>query len=204
MAYNEYSMLIKCPECNREVSDQAVSCPHCGYPLKRATSILPKEDSTSNPNLVKLAERGGSRGLQIILYIAFGVFLVVGSILNFVSISLAMNNGSIVAIIVLAVLGELLFGFAVFGIIYLSVLLNKNGRVPHALVYFDKASDEFVFYSIEAKEIRLKKDASFFVRNNMRNVGEFILKENGKKRVILGFQAESIDLINANIQKYRN
>jgi len=27
-------MLIKCPECEREVSDQAEICIHCGYPLK--------------------------------------------------------------------------------------------------------------------------------------------------------------------------
>ncbi|MBP3854572.1 MAG: tyrosine-type recombinase/integrase [Ruminiclostridium sp.] len=28
-------MLTKCPECKLQVSDLAVSCPHCGYPLKR-------------------------------------------------------------------------------------------------------------------------------------------------------------------------
>lgn len=27
-------MLIKCPECELQVSDKAMSCPHCGYPLK--------------------------------------------------------------------------------------------------------------------------------------------------------------------------
>ena len=26
--------LINCPECNREVSDRAESCPHCGFPIK--------------------------------------------------------------------------------------------------------------------------------------------------------------------------
>ena len=26
-------MLIKCPECGREISDKAVSCPGCGYPI---------------------------------------------------------------------------------------------------------------------------------------------------------------------------
>ena len=26
--------LIKCPECQKEVSSAATSCPHCGYPLK--------------------------------------------------------------------------------------------------------------------------------------------------------------------------
>ena len=25
--------LIRCPECGREISDKAKSCPHCGYPL---------------------------------------------------------------------------------------------------------------------------------------------------------------------------
>ena len=28
-------MLTKCPECELPVSDKAISCPHCGYPLKR-------------------------------------------------------------------------------------------------------------------------------------------------------------------------
>lgn len=27
-------MLVKCPECELQVSDKAISCPHCGYPLK--------------------------------------------------------------------------------------------------------------------------------------------------------------------------
>ncbi|UUM26956.1 MULTISPECIES: zinc ribbon domain-containing protein [Acinetobacter] len=26
--------LISCPECSRQVSTQANSCPHCGYPLQ--------------------------------------------------------------------------------------------------------------------------------------------------------------------------
>lgn len=27
-------MLIKCPECEREISDKARTCIHCGYPLR--------------------------------------------------------------------------------------------------------------------------------------------------------------------------
>jgi len=27
-------MLIRCPECELQVSDKAITCPHCGYPLK--------------------------------------------------------------------------------------------------------------------------------------------------------------------------
>lgn len=27
--------LIECPECHKEISDKASSCPHCGYPVKQ-------------------------------------------------------------------------------------------------------------------------------------------------------------------------
>ena len=30
-------MLIKCPECDLQVSDKALSCPHCGYPMQLDT-----------------------------------------------------------------------------------------------------------------------------------------------------------------------
>lgn len=30
-------MLVKCPECELQVSDKALSCPHCGYPLQQNT-----------------------------------------------------------------------------------------------------------------------------------------------------------------------
>ena len=35
--------LIKCPECDLQVSDKAISCPHCGYPIQE----LPKKTSVS-------------------------------------------------------------------------------------------------------------------------------------------------------------
>lgn len=34
--------LLNCPECNGNVSDKAVSCPHCGYPLNLPTSTKPR------------------------------------------------------------------------------------------------------------------------------------------------------------------
>ena len=27
-------MLIRCPECNKEISSEANCCPNCGYPIK--------------------------------------------------------------------------------------------------------------------------------------------------------------------------
>ena len=33
-------MLITCPECNLQASDKAISCPHCGYPLKESSQPI--------------------------------------------------------------------------------------------------------------------------------------------------------------------
>lgn len=35
-----FMALIPCGECSREISDQAVACPHCGMPLKPAEKAL--------------------------------------------------------------------------------------------------------------------------------------------------------------------
>lgn len=32
-------MIVKCPECNKEISSQAIQCPHCGYPLSDKVNI---------------------------------------------------------------------------------------------------------------------------------------------------------------------
>jgi ribosomal protein L7/L12 len=33
--------LIKCPECSNEVSDKAIACPKCGFPLQPASQPQP-------------------------------------------------------------------------------------------------------------------------------------------------------------------
>lgn len=35
--------LINCPECKRETSDQARSCPQCGYPIKQGVGTTAKK-----------------------------------------------------------------------------------------------------------------------------------------------------------------
>ena len=43
-------VLLTCPECGGKVSDQATSCPHCGYPI----SIL---DLRNNETVISLLHR---------------------------------------------------------------------------------------------------------------------------------------------------
>lgn len=41
--------LNKCPECFGTVSDKAISCPHCGYPLKTVTNTKPRAKRYKRP-----------------------------------------------------------------------------------------------------------------------------------------------------------
>lgn len=47
-------MLINCPECELQASDKAITCPHCGYPLR--TDVKPKRPK--NPNKRKRLPNG--------------------------------------------------------------------------------------------------------------------------------------------------
>lgn len=42
-------MLISCPERNLQVSDKALSCPHCGHPLK--PSVIKRRNKRSHKRL---------------------------------------------------------------------------------------------------------------------------------------------------------
>lgn len=39
-------MLIKCPECELQVSDKATFCPHCGYPMQ--PDVRPRKPRSKN------------------------------------------------------------------------------------------------------------------------------------------------------------
>lgn len=44
-------MLIKCPECELQVSDKAYTCPHCGYPLKNDAPVKKKKAANKRRRL---------------------------------------------------------------------------------------------------------------------------------------------------------
>lgn len=50
--------LIICPECGKEISDQAISCPNCGYVMKKEENVIPvtvtPEIRTPNKRLIAI------------------------------------------------------------------------------------------------------------------------------------------------------
>ncbi len=61
--------LIKCPECQNEVSDKATSCPHCGFPIHNVEkNDNPEEVKTSQgkPPKIKKAKHKGKMKVVVI------------------------------------------------------------------------------------------------------------------------------------------
>ena len=43
--------LVKCPECGKEISDQAPACIHCGYPINTDKSGDSPADELNAPDV---------------------------------------------------------------------------------------------------------------------------------------------------------
>jgi RNA polymerase subunit RPABC4/transcription elongation factor Spt4 len=67
-------MLISCPECQRDVSDQAASCPHCGHPINANSKKTETEGrvvpSTSTESQVAQRSENTVRNAPILAILA--------------------------------------------------------------------------------------------------------------------------------------
>ncbi len=63
--------LIKCPECERDVSSKATACPHCGYPIER---------TAQGPRRVQIIEQTG-RGWKGVRALGWLLILAAGFVL---------------------------------------------------------------------------------------------------------------------------
>ena len=53
--------LMKCPECGRQVSNQASACPNCGYPIKGGNT-----NTTTAPAMLKFTSKDRSAKFAIV------------------------------------------------------------------------------------------------------------------------------------------
>ena len=84
--------LTKCPECSKEVSSQAVACPHCGFPLANASKdsaqvelpkveALPKSTAASPPQ--KPTPGCGCGGCLSVMLLILGVGSIIMGVFGF-------------------------------------------------------------------------------------------------------------------------
>lgn len=58
--------LIPCPECRRDVSDRAETCPQCGYPLRKPASDRGPEASGADDELRRMVVGNPGRKIEAI------------------------------------------------------------------------------------------------------------------------------------------
>ncbi len=174
--------LVKCPECGREISDQADACIYCGYPLKKkqeTTIVTEKKPLQSHV----IGYRTGV-GAPTIFY---GIYLFLDAILTPLTILGLVNLPELWPYYtLLLVLYAFLLGICLFGLI--RVAINKNNRKN--CIEYDAADQKFVLYTVYGREIRINprdyvelKD-NFFTDNMLKFT--YRLPSGETKKVNLG------------------
>lgn len=79
--------LINCPECGREISEMAKSCPHCGCPIQKPTenkgsSSKPKKTHNSENRNEKPKKKGSCLKIVLIVLAALMVLIVLIGIIG--------------------------------------------------------------------------------------------------------------------------
>jgi len=63
--------LISCPDCKKEISDSAQSCPHCGSPIDKG-----------KPNLPQKKKKSKAKTILIITFAIFGFIIIMNAALK--------------------------------------------------------------------------------------------------------------------------
>lgn len=79
--------LVKCPECGKEVSDQANSCPNCGCPLKEEKNAK-KKTTIEKGSIVKGLKKHKGKAILILLLLLTPIYEIYGLVSGEFSIGL--------------------------------------------------------------------------------------------------------------------
>ncbi len=153
--------LVECPECNREVSDLAIMCPHCGYPIRGLSGYeyrsqrelfgLPLVHIVSGPVVDPIAGRlRVAKGIIAIGPVAVGGLAMGGSafgILSLGGVTVGLIAAGGAAVGLLLALGGLAIGavaiggaaigyYAIGGGVWGVHALGGNAQDPNLMEFF--------------------------------------------------------------------
>jgi len=117
--------LIKCPECEKEISDQAPTCPHCGAPLKQ-TESNPTTIKESSPPVWGIIGIISGLGALFLPYFA-AVFLLP---VSFISGVVAYRKGQKKSGITTIILATLALCWVIYVSMSLNAIMNGDKSFP--------------------------------------------------------------------------
>ena len=190
--------LINCPECGKQISEQATSCPHCGFPLKRSNK---KEIDKLDFDSMEVILHRGVKGSFIfsnlvlpwiiidILVALTIVFFVIGTDYWGAAIFLSIVSGAeILALVPLTIIT--------------AVKLKNNSVIEKQNLYYDEKANKF--YAIIGSDSVLTIDGVevFRAGNNFRGFGETVIVYQGQ-RYYIGYSLDNLNVANQKILQIR-
>ena len=167
-------MLVKCPECQKEVSSEASSCPHCGYPLKEEKKDELKAIDFSNCEVI--LERGVARYLRVLTYVLGPVFIGLFVALFIMFLILAKDVAfALVFGIILGIVIPLMIVF----IVLLSIRFSNNSKLQYDNLYYDPKEKMFYAELWNKKIARFDPSESIRVGRNARGFDETVIVYKG-------------------------
>lgn len=140
-------MLIKCPECQKEISSEADFCPFCGYPIAKKTT---KERNDRKSFTVAYRSGPGSIVGTIIIAAIFSAVCLISSV--FVFVASAGINGLVVPAIFLLILGII---FLITTIVYSGYFAKNRSLMPKNCIEYDADEDKLILYTLDGAEIKI-------------------------------------------------
>lgn len=152
-------MLIKCPECNREISDQATSCPHCGYPISKK-NLEPVKEVPSLKSFT-VAYRGGP-GSIIAATVFIGIFALSFFVTSLFFIIVGPSFLNTIGYILLVV-GIILI---IATVVYVSYFIHNARNMSHNCIEYDADKDKLVLCTLYGEIIEINVEDYIELKDN--------------------------------------
>ena len=154
--------LIECPECKQQVSSEAKSCPHCGYPLKqKVIEEKPKDDEKRKSFTVGYRCGPGGIIAAVIIILIFGLFAIGGAIVCFIH-SASTNGLTFLGFVVLA-LGV---SFVVLSFVYISYFIGNSSNMDKNCIEYDAEKDKLVLCTVYGEIIEIEVEDYISLKDN--------------------------------------
>ncbi len=190
-------MLIKCRECGKEISDEALFCPMCGCPVKK-NGKEPKESFT-----VAYRSGPGSVVAAVIVIAIAALINLAGSILCFTAYSVTKTGGLLALAIITMIVGVI---FLITTIVYISYFAHNARNKGRNCIEYDAKEDKLVLCTLYGEIIKIDVTDYIELRDNFFTDNMLLFTYKTKtgviKKVKLGYCGNR-DQIRANIERAR-
>lgn len=193
--------LIKCPECNHEISDQASSCPHCGFPISKKPSEVKDDNIKKSFTVAYRSGPGGIVGVVITVFV-LSIIALIGSMFCFIY---SGNEAAILVPAFTSLLIGLLFLFV--SIADFSYFANNRKHMDKNCIEYDSKKDKLILCTIYGEIIEINVEDYIELRDNAftDNMLYFTYrtKTGSSRKVKLGY-CSNREQIRGNIERVRH